>query len=318
METTIKKTAVNSVMLEGYLKETTLELKRTASGRDSIQGQIIVAVSDTEDYRARFISMKTNAQGMPVKNYDTLCGFLPNNVISISSLLQANPSSKFDTVKDQATKIYIYGSFETYDKKDERGVITTTVTIRGQKCGIKSEQKPFNPHARFEVNGYVDGIKDEREKNSGEPTGRKLLNLLVPDYFNEVVYPIDFICENEVSINSINNYSRGDSGFFVGSLKNIKEEEVVSTTTRQMASGGDYTKNKKAYSFINERIIDDMESSPFSLENSEYISAEEVKKFSANRVSKLEALEVTATKTDSYGHGPMGSEAAKAASDFAL
>lgn len=293
---------VNTIEIEGYLKENSLSRSITAqSNRECISGSLVVALSDEEDYRIRFMAMKTTQGGQENKTYTMLENLLPDNTTSIATLLLSNEGASFSEVKVAATRVWVRGQFNIYDKKETNGDVRSFVTLRGLSAGIKDERSksPFTPKALFDIEGSIESIKPERDADNFD-TGRTKVCLYVPDTYNDVLYPVEFICENTGAVSSISSYKQGDTGRFVGFLRNSRIEELVQGERIEFMDGTHQENSKTTYSFVNERIIEKM-TYPYMEDNPKFINKKDVSRMLSNRSAMLEDLMPTPAKTGDKG-----------------
>lgn len=291
------KRANNTVIIEGYLKENGLQVLTTRSGKEAIAGTITIALDEREEYRVRLFAQVSWNNGSANPNFERFEALLPANTTSIATILKANPNAPFDGAIKAATKVWVRASFEVYDRKDKNGIIHSNVVLQGQSAGLKtsSPDNPFVPSAKFDIDGYVEAKKDEVVNN--EPTGRKIVSLLLPDYWGDTVYPIDFVCETPSAVNSLDYYEVGSSGRFVGKLKNFSRARVIKGEVVTFLDGTVEDSSRTVYDFVNEREIERM-TAPYEPEMAKYISPEDVKRMKATREAALEELEVAAPKTE--------------------
>lgn len=288
-----KKTNANVVEVEGYLKENTLAETVTKTHKAAIMGTLTIALSDKEDYRLRFMAMKTNSSGEENPAYKALARLLPEKTVTIATLLKANPQATFEEVRIQATPVWARGSFELYDRKNEKGEVISSVTLRGQTAGMKTAQSktPFALKATFKVDGIV--MSKQEEKVGDASTGRTIVKLMIPDHFREVGMPMDFVCEGDIANSSIENlYERGDSGQFAGRLFNSREEQIITNKTVTYTDGSSDETTRVVTVFTNERRVTKV-TNPFMEEEAPYISPQVMNQYLTNREAKLEELEVT-------------------------
>lgn len=301
-----KKSNLNVVSFEGYLKENTLQRFTTRAGKEAVSGSLTIALDETQDYRMRFMACQYNNNGQENRAYGMLLSLLPENTVSIATLLKSNPEMSFEQAKLQSSKIWMRGQFEAYDHKDAKGELQTTITVKGMSAGFKTGESktPFTLKARFEVEGYVDNIRGEKQQ--GEETGRVIVTLAMPDYFNETIIPIDFICESNNVVNYIEQYQKGDTGHFVGEVRNIRKETVVPGSKTEFMDGTTMSKDKITYSFINERVIDNM---TYPYQEGKSIPEDIIKQYKLNRAAHLEELDDdSATKAPLPSAPPVNSK----------
>lgn len=191
---------VNKVTIEGYLRENNLELVRDKTGEEVIRGSLIIAIDDVRSCRVQFYVNKYKAlragetTKQENKSFAKLVEVLPGNTMSVASLMKDNASMDFETAKLSATKMWAFASLQEYLRKDEKGEVISSTTIRGISAGVKteSENHPFEPHATFEVEMYIESKRPEMK--DGEETGRIVLVGLVPEY-DDSVSRIEFVTE---------------------------------------------------------------------------------------------------------------------------
>lgn len=296
------KTATNTVEIEGYLKENTLERKTETNKehmpREVISGSLTLALSAEEEYRMRFYTARYSANGSENKLFTALEKILPDKTTSIATILKNNPAATFESASTIATKMWMRGQFELYDRINDKKDLVSSVTVKGMNAGVKTEasKTPFTLKATFEIDGYIEAVRDE--KNKGEETGRVIATLILPDYYNKVCYPIDFICASQSAIAGIRTYERGQSGYFVGNLVNTRKEEVEKRATIKFMDGTEQNNDKKVYTFVNERIIEKM-TYPHEEGSKDYIEPADVKEMKVNREVKLTQLDQNSPKPTS-------------------
>ena len=100
----------NSVKLVGFLKETTLDVRTSTSGKQFIWGNITVAIDEFNTHRVKFTVYKEDNE----QKYDALSKFLPSNTVSIASYLKSTPTATFATASQMAAKVWVMGGFEEF------------------------------------------------------------------------------------------------------------------------------------------------------------------------------------------------------------
>ena len=116
------KNSLNTVSLEGYLKETNLQMK-VVNGREAITGSITISVAENEDYRIRFFNYKTTSTGEDSANYLALRELMSDQAMSIATILKADGRLTFSQAALQATQVWARGRFGVYDRKDENTAV---------------------------------------------------------------------------------------------------------------------------------------------------------------------------------------------------
>lgn len=280
------KNSLNTVSLEGYLKETNLQMK-VVNGREAITGSITISVAENEDYRIRFFNYKTTSTGEDSANYLALRELMSDQAMSIATILKADGRLTFSQAALQATQVWARGRFGVYDRKDERGEVHTFITLEGIRAGVKNNasRHPFAPEATFDIEAYVLSKSPENVED-----GRVTVSLAIPDWYRETAVPVSFICEDESSVQCIASYERGMSGRFVGRLKNFRKEEQKAAGKVVRFMDGSVSETRPTYSFVEERIIDKM-TYPYEEGDEKYIDGETMKNLLANREMALSTLE---------------------------
>lgn len=291
---------LNKVEIEGYLKANTLERRVTSTGKEAIMGLLTIAISANEDHRIRYMAteFKNNNDANPM--YSSLEKILPENTTTIATLLTSNPNATFDEVKEQATKVAAWGSIDVYDRKSEGGEITTMLTLRGMSAAVKKDdsKKPFAPRAKFDVEAYVDNIKDE--KKDGEETGRVIVVLSIPDDYKQEAFTYDFICESDSAKGCIVQHEKGGTARYVGAIRNTKEEKLIKGEVTEFMDGTEDDSSRTVFTFVNEYVIEKM-TRPYSEDDTKALSAETIRAYKTKREKALEEMEVTPDKRSGGG-----------------
>ena len=229
----------NKVQIEGYLRENNLELIRNDKQEEVIRGSLVVALDNVRSCRAQFYVSRFNTlkpgetTRQESKAYGRPVELLPGNTIPISSLMKDQAAMTFDVAKESATKVWIIGALQEYIRKDEKGEVISSTTIKGLSAGIKTEsdKHPFTQKAEFEVEMYIEGKRPEMK--DGEETGRIVLTGLIPEY-DDSVSRIEFVTELGDATDYIEeNYNVGQTVKVYG--------DVINTYVRVEKEGGGHT-----------------------------------------------------------------------------
>lgn len=284
---------VNKVTIEGYLRENNLELVRDKTGEEVIRGSLIIAIDDVRSCRVQFYVNKYKAlragetTKQENKSFAKLVEVLPGNTMSVASLMKDNASMDFETAKMSATKMWAFASLQEYLRKDEKGEVISSTTIRGISAGVKteSENHPFEPHATFEVEMYIESKRPEMK--DGEETGRIVLVGLVPEY-DDSVSRIEFVTETGDATDYIEeNYEVGQTVKVYGNVINTFvriEKEVVGGTFGRTLEPQYETK------FTQEREIFGGTATPLDEDDELGLKKEEIKKALTLRQQKINEL----------------------------
>lgn len=283
----------NKVQIEGYLRENNLELIRNDKQEEVIRGSLVVALDNVRSCRAQFYVSRFNTlkpgetTRQESKAYSRLVELLPGNTISISSLMKDQAAMTFDVAKESATKVWIIGALQEYIRKDEKGEVISSTTIKGLSAGIKTEsdKHPFTQKAEFEVEMYIEGKRPEMK--DGEETGRIVLTGLIPEY-DDSVSRIDFVTEPGDATDYIEeNYNIGQTVKVYG--------DVINTYVRVEKESGGHTFGRTIEpqyetTFTSERQIFGGTATPLDEDDENALKKAEIKAALALRQQKIDNM----------------------------
>ena len=283
----------NKVQIEGYLRENNLELIRNDKQEEVIRGSLVVALDNVRSCRAQFYVSRFNTlkpgetTRQESKAYSRLVELLPGNTISISSLMKDQAAMTFDVAKESATKVWIIGALQEYIRKDEKGEVISSTTIRGLSAGIKTEsdKHPFTQKAEFEVEMYIEGKRPEMK--DGEETGRIVLTGLIPEY-DDSVSRIEFVTELGDATDYIEeNYNVGQTVKVYG--------DVINTYVRVEKESGGHTFGRTLEpqyetTFTSERQIFGGTATPLDEDDENALKKAEIKAALALRQQKIDNM----------------------------
>ena len=283
----------NKVQIEGYLRENNLELIRNDKQEEVIRGSLVVALDNVRSCRAQFYVSRFNTlkpgetTRQESKAYSRLVELLPGNTISISSLMTDQSAMTFDVAKESATKVWIIGALQEYIRKDEKGEVISSTTIKGLTAGIKTEsdKHPFTQKAEFEVEMYIEGKRPEMK--DGEETGRIVLTGLIPEY-DDSVSRIEFVTELGDATDYIEeNYNVGQTVKVYG--------DVINTYVRVEKEGGGHTFGRTLEpqyetTFTSERQIFGGTATPLDEDDENALKKAEIKAALALRQQKIDNM----------------------------
>ena len=283
----------NKVQIEGYLRENNLELIRNDKQEEVIRGSRVVALDNVRSCRAQFYVSRFNTlkpgetTRQESKAYSRLVELLPGNTISISSLMKDQAAMTFDVAKESATKVWIIGALQEYIRKDEKGEVISSTTIKGLTAGIKTEsdKHPFTQKAEFEVEMYIEGKRPEMK--DGEETGRIVLTGLIPEY-DDSVSRIEFVTELGDATDYIEeNYNVGQTVKVYG--------DVINTYVRVEKEGGGHTFGRTLEpqyetTFTSERQIFGGTATPLDEDDENALKKAEIKAALALRQQKIDNM----------------------------
>lgn len=279
----------NEVHVVGYLKEDTLELVKDAKG-ESIRGSIVIAIDEVNSYKVQYFARKTTASGKPSKNFENLEKLLPNNVITVASYLANNPTASFAVAANGASKVWARGHLEEYANMKD-GKEHTSVIIKGEGAGFKSitDRVPFDPHANFNCEVYIEKIAPEMKRasaeDSPEETGRLILTGLIPTYDGSM-HRIPFIApaEDGVAAHIGEFYEAGQTARIEGDLVTV---QVIREAASSGNTFGRVRESQPRASFYKERLIRGGDRQPKGPEDPGAITPEVVKDGLATRAAKI-------------------------------
>lgn len=283
----------NKVQIEGYLRENNLELIRNDKQEEVIRGSLVVALDNVRSCRAQFYVSRFNTlkpgetTRQESKAYGRLVELLPGNTVSISSLMKDQAAMTFDVAKESATKVWIIGALQEYIRKDEKGEVISSTTIKGLSAGIKTEsdKHPFTQKAEFEVEMYIEGKRPEMK--DGEETGRIVLTGLVPEY-DDSVSRIEFVTELGDATDYIEeNYNVGQTVKVYG--------DVINTYVRVEKESGGHTFGRTLEpqyetTFTSERQIFGGTATPLDEDDENALKKAEIKAALALRQQKIDNM----------------------------
>lgn len=283
----------NKVQIEGYLRENNLELIRNDKQEEVIRGSLVVALDNVRSCRAQFYVSRFNTlkpgetTRQESKAYGRLVELLPGNTISISSLMKDQAAMTFDVAKESATKVWIIGALQEYIRKDEKGEVISSTTIKGLSAGIKTEsdKHPFTQKAEFEVEMYIEGKRPEMK--DGEETGRIVLTGLIPEY-DDSVSRIEFVTELGDATDYIEeNYNVGQTVKVYG--------DVINTYVRVEKESGGHTFGRTLEpqyetTFTSERQIFGGTATPLDEDDENALKKAEIKAALALRQQKIDNM----------------------------
>ena len=283
----------NKVQIEGYLRENNLELIRNDKQEEVIRGSLVVALDNVRSCRAQFYVSRFNTlkpgetTRQESKAYGRLVEQLPGNTISISSLMKDQAAMTFDVAKESATKVWIIGALQEYIRKDEKGEVISSTTIKGLSAGIKTEsdKHPFTQKAKFKVEMYIEGKRPEMK--DGEETGRIVLTGLIPEY-DDSVSRIEFVTELGDATDYIEeNYNVGQTVKVYG--------DVINTYVRVEKEGGGHTFGRTLEpqyetTFTSERQIFGGTATPLDEDDENALKKAEIKAALALRQQKIDNM----------------------------
>ena len=234
--------AVNSISAQGILSEKNLE-KKVINGNETIVGKLILKVDKEsfvtfEVYSSRFT--KSGAESKAYKAFETIM----KEYVSIADCGD----------EEKADKVEILGKLQQNDFPNQEG--TEMISTVRYGCNFASRvKKPesYQPRAEFTTEVFIQSIIDEQGKNEDdeiEPTGRKIMNVVIPAYNGRVIETKLIIPADEGAINFFESMDRNATVMVYANLVNstIKKEA-------QQGAGGWGDKNSRPITKVVNEIV---------------------------------------------------------------
>lgn len=242
--------AENKVELVGFVAENKLEIKEftakdgTGTKYNALTGTLKIKVAENENHVVRFFAKELRKDGQPNQQFAGLVT-VKDTVVSIADLGD-NPEAK-------PTKVKVTGSMDLNEYYSQDGQLRSNPQVQGRFVNRLDADDPTENKATFDIEGVVEKLMDETDRQTGEETGRKKLTLIVPLY-NSVV-PIEFMLEGDGAEYAEDHFTRGASINLVGNMINFRKEttkkiemgfgskeetKVEFNEERQVVSGGVY------------------------------------------------------------------------------
>lgn len=256
-----------TINVEGILAEKKLEVHNDANGKECIRGTLTVKIDETNQIVLNVYVGKYTKDGSENRAYAGM------------ETVMREYQSIAEVGEENATKIRCNkGQLQPNTYIDRTGDVKTSVRYSASfvKRVEKRDKNPYEPKAKFEVEGYIAGVVPEMK--NGEETGRSITKLWVPTYSG--IEPMDLIIPENLVDTFDSTYELGQTANFIGDLKNnvIVKEQVV-----QMAFGGEDV--KKSYDYVDERVV---VKGGYPYEDNLAYDPEAIKVALANRQAELE------------------------------
>lgn len=291
------KQAVNMVEIEGILLEKDFEVievdldsKDKSKGKcKAIRGSVKIETDAHSQHKVSAYSKSKKNDGNDNSNFTGLVT-VNTEYKSVADLLKTkNPDTN-----------ELYTKEEAYANADRltitSGEITlneyATVTgdwksyqeIKSNFLGRTKDLSTYSPKATFKIQGVMRGMKDEIDKKTQAPTGRKKIGLIVPIFGGQVI-PLDFTVDGQNGAYMESAFPKGSTVEVWGSIVNnvIVEEKVT------QGFGKANTETIKTY--VNEFLIEGGQPQPLSGDKA--FDSELIQKAMAERELYIERTKVT-------------------------
>lgn len=209
----------------GVLAEKKLEIQTDAEGKNSIKGNVVIKIDDTNFITLNVWANELTQKGERSKSYD--------NMLTVMNEHQ----SIAEVGEEAATRIECRrGNLEPNTYIGTEDLMEHVVKrYRTSFLTKVNDMSAYNPTAEFEVEGYIDAIFDEVNRE-GEQTGRLRFRIFVPTYRG--VEPLEFFVPAEIADDFRDSFERGQTTKFYGDIVN---RTIVDKKELKLAVGGTRT-----------------------------------------------------------------------------
>lgn len=272
-ETTLRE-ALNKVEIYGVLKEKNLEVKSGDKGR-FITGHVIVQTDEHNAHRVNVFSFEKTSKGDISGVYKGLVTVKDTFVSLADCSDQGLPAS-------DATKVVISnGRFALNEYYDDKGELKSNWVINTSFISQARDSMSFDPHATFEVEGFISAIRTKDEETK--------IELIVPIYGGNVI-PLTFDVTKLAADYISDNYERGQTGLFRGNLINIADVEI------KPYQGFGEGRPTKVVTYKRSITITGGENNPYDEDNAKTYKSKDIKEALIARDEYLEKLKDKASK----------------------
>lgn len=264
--TTELRQGSNTINVEGILAEKNLELKqvdeyvdgqKTGNKKNVIQGDLKVKIGE-----GSYITLKVNASektknGSESKAYK---GFK-----TIMEQHQSIIDTKDETTADKVTALGKV-TMNDYFSEGKNAVVSYTQYACNTMSRVKNIDT-YSPKAEVELEVFYKGMKDEKKKNSEgemEETGRKILDVVLPEYGGKVI-PLAIIVEDDEAIEFFEDLDKNVTIVLYCELVN----KTVVTTKGGSGKGGFGKKHTKTFTNTINEIVCRGAEDPIEFEDDE-------------------------------------------------
>lgn len=244
MNTNLRQ-ADNKIIVEGYLAEKNLELKKI-DGADTITGSIVIQTSEDNFVTFKYGASSLRKDKQPNGNY--------SGILTVFEQYK----SIADVGKDECDKVRVTkGQLNPYimvvpksgEKREVNAAYRTNFVNR-----LRASDN-FEPKAIFEIELFINAIVPEMKQGADgefEETGRMKVIGFMPTFSG--IEKLELMAPNEGELNWAEliseNYQPGMTGKFYGSLVNTQEEII-----KYVPLLGGTVKEEKETKFKNELLI---------------------------------------------------------------
>ena len=235
------KQAFNNVEIEGILLEKEFEIAEVdldfndkSKGKcNQIRGSVKIETAPHSQHQINAQSKDKKADGTENSLFAGL-NTVNKEYKSVADLLKTtNPSTGQPYTQEEAyenaDRITITnGEISINEYPTPAGEWKSYQGVRSNFLGRTKDMTQYNPRATFKIQGLMRGMKDEIDKKTQAPTGRKKVGLIVPIFGGKVV-PMEFVVDGQNGAYMESAFPKGSSVEVWGSILNnvIVEEKVT-------------------------------------------------------------------------------------------
>lgn len=190
----------NQVKLTGRIVEVETKFDKTKEKGVpyvSIKGAIQFGKTKAETRRFESFVQQENSKGGENKLYDPTLAFAK----AVKSVAKVGT--------DEATVVGIEGSFEPNDYVNSNDVLVEGLRIKATFFNDADEDDEFKGEANVE--GYINSIEPEIDKESEEETGRLRVELLTTNFFGDIIPVKNIIVPEDLSEDFESEYEVGQT-----------------------------------------------------------------------------------------------------------
>lgn len=224
--------ALNTVSLEGVLKEMALE-ERTSARGEYISGYVIIKTGPNSEHRVDSFANRYTKNNEESKSFLNLKSAI-DNFRSIASLMK-NGMTAADA-EANATKVHVSGAslrLSEYYSRD--GALVSEPRINSNFLSMVRDESVFKmAEPSFNMEIYVESIRPEFKAGTDEETGRLILNAYVPSFGGRIM-PMTFTTTKEAGAYIGSHYEPYRTTRIFGQIVNT----VMTTETRVAGFLGD-------------------------------------------------------------------------------
>lgn len=242
------KQAINKVEVEGVLLEKDFEIidadmelqDKTKVKCKAIKGFVKVQTEEHSQHKLDVFSKSIKKDGTENSIYTGLMT-VKNDYKSVADLLlMINP----DSITEECPKGVNYTEEDAFKFADKLSVTGAEITLneyatptgdwksyqtlKTNFLGRVKDMASYSPRTKFTIQGVIRGFKDEIDKKTQAPTGRKKIGLLVPVFGGKVI-PLEFVADQQNGMYMESAFPKGSTVELWGSLVNnvLTEEKVT-------------------------------------------------------------------------------------------